>query len=102
MMMVFFSSTSTPLYSETWMPTSAGAYAGTCIFLVVLSAIFRALIAIRMNLAQLMSDLSRKRDIAILHNDSIAKGSPKGPWRVNEALTRACIDTVIAGVSYLL
>jgi len=37
----------TPLYSSMWTPKSVGGYAGTCIFLVVLATIFRALLAVK-------------------------------------------------------
>ncbi|ETN44397.1 uncharacterized protein HMPREF1541_10577, partial [Cyphellophora europaea CBS 101466] len=47
MAMVFFTSIHTPLYSSAWTPSNAGQYAGTCIFLITLAAIFRALLAIR-------------------------------------------------------
>jgi solute carrier family 31 (copper transporter), member 1 len=47
MEMVFYSSTTTPLYSASWSPTSTGSYAGTCIFLIVLGTIFRGLMAVK-------------------------------------------------------
>ncbi|KAI9719491.1 MAG: hypothetical protein M1828_006198 [Chrysothrix sp. TS-e1954] len=45
MNMVFFTSTHTALYSESWIPQSTGAYAGTCIFLIFLAISLRAMIA---------------------------------------------------------
>src|SRR3954454_5100017 len=42
---VFTNAHNTPLYSTSWTPTSAGSYAGTCIFLIVLASILRGLIA---------------------------------------------------------
>ncbi|KAI9844087.1 MAG: hypothetical protein M1837_005801 [Sclerophora amabilis] len=47
MAMTFFASTHTPLFSTSWSPTTAGAYAGTCIFLVLLGTLFRSLFALR-------------------------------------------------------
>jgi solute carrier family 31 (copper transporter), member 1 len=47
MIMTFFSSTHTALWSNAWAPQSAGAYAGTCIFLIVLAIIFRSLFAVK-------------------------------------------------------
>ncbi|OAA72192.1 Ctr copper transporter [Cordyceps fumosorosea ARSEF 2679] len=47
MAMVFQTQTATPLYSDAWTPRGAGAYAGTCIFLIVLSVIARLLVALR-------------------------------------------------------
>merc|ERR1711964_386308 len=54
MAMTFFTSASTPLYSMSWMPASTGQYAGTCIFLIFMSAIFRGLLAVRVNLFQVV------------------------------------------------
>ncbi|KAI1176240.1 Ctr copper transporter [Nemania sp. FL0916] len=47
MAMVFFNSMVTPLYSLAWTPNSSHAYAGTCIFLIVLAIIHRGLMAFR-------------------------------------------------------
>lgn len=47
MSMVFTTDHSTPLFSSQWTPTTSGAYAGTCIFLVVLAIISRVLLATR-------------------------------------------------------
>lgn len=43
MLMTFYTSTTTPLYSASWSPKSTGGYAGTCIFLVILAIISRGL-----------------------------------------------------------
>lgn len=109
MMMTFFTATTTPLYAENWTPTTTGQYVGTCIFLIVLAAIFRGIIAVRANFNALLVRWSWKRETSILRNDFEATGgklrlvAEKGrPWNVNEALARACLDTVLAGVSYLL
>lgn len=45
MQSVFQNIRSTPLYSTTWTPTTTGAYAGTCIFLILLAASLRGLLA---------------------------------------------------------
>ncbi|KAK8104588.1 uncharacterized protein PG998_011621 [Apiospora kogelbergensis] len=47
MAMVFFQSATSPLFSKAWTPAGTGSYAGTCIFLVVLAALHRVLIAVR-------------------------------------------------------
>lgn len=47
MSMVFQTDQATPLYSTAWTPQTSGSYAGTCIFLVVLAALARALVALR-------------------------------------------------------
>ncbi|QIX01078.1 hypothetical protein AMS68_006595 [Peltaster fructicola] len=45
--MVFTTDHSTPLYSSQWTPTTTGAYAGTCIFLIILAIINRLIAAWR-------------------------------------------------------
>ncbi|KAH7024618.1 Ctr copper transporter [Microdochium trichocladiopsis] len=47
MAMVFFQSVTSPLFSKAWTPADPGAYAGTCIFLIVLATVHRILIALR-------------------------------------------------------
>lgn len=50
MRMTFFTSTTTPLYSIAWTPTSTGLYAATCIFLICFAVVFRGLLALRAGL----------------------------------------------------
>ena len=108
MMMTFFTSTSTPLYSEGWTPSTTGQYVGTCIFLIVLAAIFRGIIALRANFAAILAMYSYRRDTSILRrelDEDVKMGllaTSKRPWSINEALARAVLDTILAGVSYLL
>jgi hypothetical protein len=45
MQSVFQTVRATPLYSLAWTPTSTGSYAGTCLFLIALAALLRALLA---------------------------------------------------------
>ncbi|CCX32936.1 Similar to Ctr copper transporter [Endocarpon pusillum]; acc. no. AEH41533 [Pyronema omphalodes CBS 100304] len=45
MSMVFYTSTSTPLFSSSWSPSTLGQYVGVCVFLIVLCFIFRFLLA---------------------------------------------------------
>jgi len=45
MQSVFQTVRETPLYSLSWTPTSVGSYAGTCIFLIILAALLRGLLA---------------------------------------------------------
>jgi hypothetical protein len=47
MPMAFTNAHDTPLFSNQWTPNSAGTYAGTCIFLIVLAVISRMLAAYR-------------------------------------------------------
>lgn len=103
MMMVFFTSTGTPLYSKAWTPGSAGTYAGTCIFLIALAFIFRGLLAIRCRFTELWNRSTGNdfwRNATDLELG--AAGQKREPWRINKALTRAILDTILAGVSYLL
>ena len=107
MLMTFFTSTVTPLYSKAWTPDSSGQYAGTCIFLIILPIIFRALIAARSNFPGLLASFAARNDTGILRehpdtHDWKFDHVPHRPWRVNEALLRAVLDTLLAGVSYLM
>lgn len=107
MLMTFFTSTVTPLYSKAWTPNSSGQYAGTCIFLIVLPVIFRALIAARSNFPGLLASFAARNDTGILREHPDAHDwkfshVPHRPWRINEALLRAVLDTLLAGVSYLM
>lgn len=133
MMSVFQTSMATPLYSEAWTPTNTGTYAATCIFLIVLAALFRGLLAAKwwQENRWLDRELNRRYVVvqgqgqlaANLSGDSLSKHanmvlSENGveenvvvvkkrtsiarPWRLSVDPIRAAIDTVIAGVGYLL
>jgi len=121
----------TPLYSATWSPTTTGEYAGTCIFLVVLATIFRGLLAVKAwkETAWLDAEFNRRYVTVAgklpkserIANDSdskrmiltengveedvvVVKKRSMGirPWRITTDPVRAAMDTVIAGVGYLL
>lgn len=47
MYMTFFSATNTALFSKDWIPATPGQYAGTCIFLIILSLVLRGLFAFK-------------------------------------------------------
>ena len=132
MQMVFFTSTSTPLYSMTWAPMATGAYAGTCIFLIILAVIFRALFVAKSLLEQRWADKELHRRQIIVRGQSsdsersansfesktgtliVEKGIEEQvkvvrrherhvtPCRISVDLPRAAMATVIAGVGYLL
>lgn len=109
MAMVFFTSTVTPLYSNAWTPNNAGQYAGTCIFLIILPVIFRAILAVRFNLPAILARTTAWHETDILRHSSDESGDWKEaiqqvhrPWSINEALLRATLDTLLAGVSYLM
>jgi hypothetical protein len=131
MSMTFFTSTTTPLYSSSWQPTTTASYAGTCIFLIVLAAIFRGLLALKgwKETAWLDAEFNRRYVVVAekptkterISQDSDSKrmiltengveeevmvvkkrSSGVRPWRLSVDPIRAVMDTVIAGVAYLL
>ena len=127
---MFSTITSTPLYSSAWMPMSSNTYAATCIFLVVLAIIFRFLIAIKAVLEERWIDAELNRRYVVIRkpntkeristdSDSkrallmengaeedvmVVRKHMKGtmPWSITTDGPRAAIDTVIAGILYLL
>ena len=70
MMSIFFSSTDTALYSESFAPNSPGAYAGMCIFLVILAMILRVLLASKAYLEQRWLDAELKRRYIVVAGKS--------------------------------
>lgn len=107
MMMTFVTKLDSALYSSAWLPSTTGQYVGSCIFLIVLAAIFRGIVAVRTNFPVLLAIWARRRDTSILRSDYedgkwIMVPTTGRPWNINEALARAVLDTVLAGVSYLL
>lgn len=111
MVMTFFESTSTSLFSTAWTPGDAGQYAGTCIFLIALAVAFRGLIAIRSNMPVFLAWASPRLDGArtidgpyegIDEEAKLSHLQGHETWRFGEPLARAVLDTVLGGVSYLL
>ncbi|KAJ9155606.1 Rrm domain containing protein [Pleurostoma richardsiae] len=131
MSMVFQTDINTPLYSTSWTPSNAGTYAGTCIFLIFLSIALRALLALKsfQESRWLDAELNRRYVVVTgkqplseqVSRDSMAKRmtlTENGveedvmvlkkkhthvrPWRFSVDPLRALIDTVIAGIGYLL
>ncbi|KAJ6008705.1 hypothetical protein N7499_001244 [Penicillium canescens] len=132
MTMTFKNSHDTPLFSNAWTPSSSGAFAGTCIFLIVLAIIDRCLIAFKavMERRWLATHLNRRyvtvagksTEAGNIDADPDAKiaslvtaqgveesvrvvhNFPRGPipWRFSVDLPRALLFMCIAGVSYLL
>ncbi|KAJ5305808.1 hypothetical protein PENANT_c015G09195 [Penicillium antarcticum] len=132
MTMTFKNTHDTPLFSNTWTPSSSGAFAGTCIFLIVLAIIDRCLIAFKAVMEQhwLATHLNRRyvtvagknTESGNLDTDPDAKlaslitaqgveesvkvvhNLSRGPipWRFSVDLPRALLFLCIAGVSYLL
>lgn len=131
MTMAFFTATNTPLYSASWTPSSAGAYAGTCIFLIILAIVLRALFTAKTFLEMRALESALKRRYVVVadqqtpadkafndansmtgilttnglqENVRIVQAPVKHtqPWRFSVDLPRAIIMTLVAGIGYLL
>ncbi|KAH7158099.1 Ctr copper transporter [Dactylonectria estremocensis] len=131
MTMIFQTQMATPLYASSWTPSSAGAYAGTCIFLVILAILGRALLAIKavqearwldreaarryvtvngkIPLAEQISVNPDARQMTLSANgveESVMvverKRNASRPWRFSVDPLRAVLDTFIVGIGYLL
>ncbi|KAI7388530.1 hypothetical protein KC328_g8897, partial [Hortaea werneckii] len=61
MAMAFTNSHTTMLFSHAWQPKTSGAYAGTCIFLIVLAIISRLMLAYRHFIEQKWRDQATHR-----------------------------------------
>lgn len=118
MAMVFFKSMVTPLYSLAWTPSSTHAYAGTCIFLLVLAVIHRALITLRSlafdgnpNLVARAHDRSDKDSLISERvrpprvgnlGQQLREKRARHPFLVSVELGRSLLEVFIGGVGYLL
>lgn len=132
MNMVFTNTHNAPLYSSAWSPTTSGAYAGTCIFLIVLAILDRCLIAFKATMERHWRAVHLNRRYITIAGKSTEAGRinadpdaklaslvtaqgveesvkvvhsvPSGPipWRFSVDLPRAVLYLCIAGVSYLL
>lgn len=102
MAMTFFTSTSTPLYSMDWMPSTAGQYAGTCIFLIVFATIFRALVAVRVNFYQVLAKIESRRNGGLDYPSISDEKMITRPWRAKDAVLMAFLDVILSGCGYLM
>jgi copper transporter 1 len=131
MAMGFFTATNTPLYSASWTPSSAGAYAGTCIFVIILSILFRVIFTLKTYLEMKAMESALKRRYVVVAGEKAvvdkvaddansmtgvlttnglqenvrivsAPVSHIQPWRFSVDLPRALLMTIAAGVGYLL
>lgn len=120
MIMVFFTSYTTPLFSASWNPTSEGQYAGTCIFLIVLAFALRFMLAVKPILEARFWSSNIKRDSdgdGLLEHDEVYNKNDTAQvvavarrdfsrrwsgWRVGPSAARATYELAIAGVGYLL
>jgi hypothetical protein len=131
-MTIFQTMRETPLYAEAWTPTSEGAYAGTCIFLVIFAIIGRLLLALRSiqetrwrnrdarrryvfaagkaPLAERLAQNPDAKPTVVISENGVEetvmviqqKDEQPRPWRFSVDPVRALLDTVIVGVGYLL
>lgn len=85
-----------------WTPNTTGQYAGTCIFLIAFAAVFRALLAIRVNFYPLLTAVDTRRDFGLEYEHQRDEKSAQGPWRARDAVLLGLIDLVVAAVGYLL
>jgi copper transporter 1 len=85
-----------------WTPNSAGQYAGTCIFIITLAALFRALLAIRLNLFAFLGVVKHQRKEDAVFGYGKDNTADIRPWRASEAVWIASMDVLLGGVAYLL
>ncbi|KPM40405.1 hypothetical protein AK830_g6164 [Neonectria ditissima] len=132
MNMIFQTDTATPLYSSSWTPSGPGAYAGTCVFLVVLAVVGRCLLALKavqearwldreaarryvavnggkIPLAEQVAVSPDARQMTLSANGAEEtvmvverKRGVSRPWRFSVDPLRAVLDTIIVGIGYLL
>lgn len=130
MAMVFFNSHTTPLYSQSWVPSGAAGYAGTCIFLIILSLTGRMLVFTKAMLEARWRDQAwKRRYITVYGKEALSERLTKSdsktavlsengieehvrvvhaavhsvqPWRFSVDLPRSILVTIIAGIAYLL
>ncbi|KAF6816109.1 ctr copper transporter [Colletotrichum sojae] len=119
MAMTFFESFQTPMFSTAWTPSSQGAYAGTCIFLIALASILRLLVALkpilenrfwqnnsnyesdkqRLTSHQVGGEIDPGMGPVVVRRDFV--GRWRG-WRAGATAARATYEVVIGGIGYLL
>lgn len=131
MMVAFQNDMETTLYSEAWTPNSMGTYAATCIFLIVLAVVLRALFAVKSFQEARWLDQEMKRRYVVVNGrqtmqENLSQEDLKQqmvlsangveeqvmvvqknhqharPWRISVDPIRAVIDTLIAAVGYFL
>ena len=131
-MMVFTTSHTTPLYTTSWTPRTPAAYAGICIFLLLLASTLRLLFAFKSIVESRWAAQARNRRFILVkgkpseagkidsdpdslkgslitvngveENVKVVRNHAKSvaPFRLSVDVPRAGITMVIAGVAYLL
>lgn len=129
--MSFFSSTTTSLYTKKFVPNSVAAYAGMCLFLILLAILSRGLVALRAWRESVWLDADRRRRYITVagkmtQSETIASDSDARkmvlsengleenvimvqkhnmevrPWRITVDPIRAILDTIISAIGFLL
>ncbi|KAI0178459.1 Ctr copper transporter [Pestalotiopsis sp. NC0098] len=111
MTMVFRQSVTTPLFSAAWTPVGARSYAGTCIFLIFLAVVHRALQAVRSAVFQSTrasdgtgstfgaADVEGRTK---LFAQQLETEWQREPFRLGREVARALMDVLTGGIGYLL
>ncbi|KAK6361114.1 hypothetical protein TWF730_004861 [Orbilia blumenaviensis] len=111
MPMVFQWVMQTPIYSYAFTPSSTSQYVGALIFLIVLSIIYRALVAYKSHKESAWREEEKARKVIIAgqFNDDKASADVStreirgaAPWRWSVDPPRALLSTVNTGLHYLL
>ncbi|KAH6646583.1 Ctr copper transporter family-domain-containing protein [Truncatella angustata] len=130
MAMTFFSSQNTSLFSQAWTPSTTASYIATCIFLLLLGAVMRGMLAIKPVIENAIWKLQSKKhemllseedcsegidymkhhghirdgDVAIGGLYGILQGMVKRwrPWRFKPSVSRALYETLLSITGYLL
>ena len=106
-----FASTSTPLLSADWTPSTTGQYTGTCVFITILAGISRVLLSYRLRQEhRWRHDDLKRRPVIVYGKNEDTDGRKLDPgnkirrktWRLSTDVPRASLNVVIAGVGYLL
>ncbi|KAI1410268.1 hypothetical protein F5Y13DRAFT_168052 [Hypoxylon sp. FL1857] len=120
MVMTFFSSSTTSLFSKSWTPASSAAYAGTCIFLIIFAVIMRIMLALKPILEKTLwntivrpeGELIPEDETGYQKDEMTARPAVKrvygnvrrrwAAWRFKTSLSRAFFELLLATVGYLL
>ncbi|CAK7217485.1 hypothetical protein SCUCBS95973_003169 [Sporothrix curviconia] len=97
MSMTFFYSLMTPLFSAAWTPSTTGQYAGTCIFLIVLAVIHRALVAFR---SAVFAHTHAPGHATA--NDLEKEKVSLSRFNAGREIARGIVEAVTGGIGYLL
>lgn len=97
MSMTFFYSLMTPLFSTAWTPATTGQYAGTCIFLIVLAVVHRALVTFRSAFFA-HTHLPGHATAQDLEKEKVSLQR----FNAGREIARGVVEAITGGVGYLL